>query len=527
VTPNISALDGSSQGSSPDALQQILTEAHQRFVATFGAQCDSIDVLVDKVAALGAIGPVAALTQVTHRLRGLAGTIGFPTISARASELEDLVAGLGDGTFDTRRARDVVHGMREAFATDLAAPPAWMLPAPSTAPGTKILVAQDERDQPAVVTASLERAGYLPIPVWSGDRVLDMARAENPALILLDLGLSQLDGCSTCRLLKADPELAEIPVVVMTTGASLDDKLAGLTLGADEFLSKPVDMRELLLRIELLLKRNRSHQVRLASERSSRELTYDAFLAVAGEEIARTAVALAVVRLPTEHHADGSRLLIEEVRGRDAVGVYGQARSLILMPEMTAVAASERLEAIVDRLVAHGLDGICAGVTAAAVAGTTAETLIAEADEALAEARYLGSKTAIWSARAARSATVPAARTIVIAEDDPDVTRIVDAQVRASGYKTIIAFDGEQALDAVRQHVADVVVLDLMMPKRNGFDVLAQIRQGAEPQPKVIVLTGRGREQDVLRAFELGANDYMTKPFNPQELMARIARLLA
>ena len=83
-----------------------MDEARQRFVATFVAQCDSIRILVDKVAALGPKGPVAALTQVTHRLSGLAGTIGFPTISARASDLEDLVGGAGRGAFDAVLARD-------------------------------------------------------------------------------------------------------------------------------------------------------------------------------------------------------------------------------------------------------------------------------------------------------------------------------------------------------------------------------------------------------------------------------------
>ena len=132
----------------------------------------------------------------------------------------------------------------------------------------------------------------------------------------------------------------------------------------------------------------------------------------------------------------------------------------------------------------------------------------------------------IWSEPPVQPAGVPAARIVVIAEDDPDVTRIVDAQMRAAGYTAIMAFDGEQALAAARAHAPDVLVLDLMMPKLNGFEVLAQLRERPGPGPRIIVLSARGREQDVLRAFELGADDYMTKPFNPQELMARIARLL-
>ena len=113
-----------------------------------------------------------------------------------------------------------------------------------------------------------------------------------------------------------------------------------------------------------------------------------------------------------------------------------------------------------------------------------------------------------------------------MAEDDPDVTRIVDAQLRGAGYKVFVAFDGEAALAVARSNAADVLVLDLMLPKLDGFEVLRQLRDGPAPWPRVIVLSGRGREQDVMRAFELGADDYMTKPFNPQELMARIARVL-
>ena len=115
------APDDTPPASSDETLQDGLDEMRQRFVATFVAQCDSIRVLVDKMAALDHPRPVAALTQITHRLNGLAGTIGFPTISARASDLENLVAGAsGPGSFDALAARDAVDAIRNAFAMDLA-----------------------------------------------------------------------------------------------------------------------------------------------------------------------------------------------------------------------------------------------------------------------------------------------------------------------------------------------------------------------------------------------------------------------
>jgi DNA-binding response OmpR family regulator len=84
----------------------------------------------------------------------------------------------------------------------------------------------------------------------------------------------------------------------------------------------------------------------------------------------------------------------------------------------------------------------------------------------------------------------------------------------------------ERALAAIRAHPPDVLVLDLMMPRVSGFDVLEKLQQGGGPSPRIMVLSGRGREQDVVRAFALGAEDYMTKPFTPNEMMARVARLM-
>lgn len=527
----MTAIDSESAVSGADDLQQVLDDTRRRFVDGFAAQCDAICALVDDIPTLGPAGPLATLGDVVHRLNGLAGTIGFPTVSIRAAELEDLIGDSWGGVFDVLAARRVVDTLREGFGSDLASPPDQPLPSIAPGRGVKVLVTEDESDLRTIVATCLTRAGYVPIAVPSGDVVAAMARAEKPELIVLDVAMPGLDGYSVCRQLKADPELAHIPVMFLTASVSFDDKLAGLAMGADEFLCKPVDLRELVMRVQYLLQRTAArHAARFAAPFSaSKELPYEAFLALARAEIARGgAAAVAIIRLPPDRRQEGALILAGEMRGRDVIGTYGPSRLLILMPDMTAAAARDRLETVVDRLVAHGLEGVCAGVTAAVSAGVkTEEVLIGEADEALAEARYLGRHVATWSERSAgRSADVPAIRMVVVAEDDPDIARVLDAEVRAAGYQAIVAFDGEQALASVRAHAPDVLVLDLMMPKLHGFGVLTQIHDAPPPWPRTIVLSGRGNEQDVMRAFELGADDYMTKPFNPQELIARIVRLL-
>ncbi|MEM7351586.1 MAG: response regulator [Acidobacteriota bacterium] len=113
---------------------------------------------------------------------------------------------------------------------------------------------------------------------------------------------------------------------------------------------------------------------------------------------------------------------------------------------------------------------------------------------------------------------------VLIAEDDPDIRRILRQYAERAGLRTAVARDGEEALWQYRAVKPDLVLLDINMPKRDGFDVLARIRQsGATP---VIVVSARVEDEDKLHGLGLGADDYVVKPFNPQEVVARMAAVL-
>ena len=234
----------------PDELTRVLDETRARFVATFVTECDAIAALLEEALVHADADPPADLIARVHRLIGLPGTIGFPTISRRAVDLESL---LGAGAIDAELARVALEKIRRAFTHDLANAPAMSAPQCAPANGIKILIAEDHADERRILGVSLATAGFLPMAVRSGDAVIEKARAERPALILLDIAMPGLDGYSVCRLLKSDPELSAIPIILMTTGATVHHRLAGLSLGADDFLSKPIDMRELILRIRVRL----------------------------------------------------------------------------------------------------------------------------------------------------------------------------------------------------------------------------------------------------------------------------------
>lgn len=123
-----------------------------------------------------------------------------------------------------------------------------------------------------------------------------------------------------------------------------------------------------------------------------------------------------------------------------------------------------------------------------------------------------------------RAAAVPV---VVAADDDPTTTAIVRAVVTQSGMTCHIGSDGKMALELVLRHRPAIVILDVNMPHMDGFQVLSSIRQDpAVASTPVVMLTSVQQESDVVRAFALGADDYVVKPFNPMELLARLKRII-
>jgi DNA-binding response OmpR family regulator len=114
--------------------------------------------------------------------------------------------------------------------------------------------------------------------------------------------------------------------------------------------------------------------------------------------------------------------------------------------------------------------------------------------------------------------------TIVAADDDPQLLRLVTRNLEIEGYEVRAASDGQQALELVEARPPDLVLLDVMMPRLDGFEVCRRIREfSAVP---IIMLTARGQDEDKVRGLDLGADDYLTKPFNVDELLARVRSVL-
>lgn len=117
---------------------------------------------------------------------------------------------------------------------------------------------------------------------------------------------------------------------------------------------------------------------------------------------------------------------------------------------------------------------------------------------------------------------------IVVAEDSPTVRRLVCTRLLADGYEVIEAHDGAQAFEMAISERPDALVLDKVMPKLDGFEVVRMLREREETRTvPIVMLTEHSNEEDVLSGLSLGVDEYMPKPFSPRELSLRLDRLLA
>jgi DNA-binding response OmpR family regulator len=113
---------------------------------------------------------------------------------------------------------------------------------------------------------------------------------------------------------------------------------------------------------------------------------------------------------------------------------------------------------------------------------------------------------------------------ILVADDDPQLLRLVSRNLQLDGYEVVAVSDGQQALEQAEAQKFDAILLDVMMPKLDGFGVCARVREFSNVP--IIIVTARGQDQDKVHGLDLGADDYLTKPFSVEELLARVRAVL-
>jgi len=119
-------------------------------------------------------------------------------------------------------------------------------------------------------------------------------------------------------------------------------------------------------------------------------------------------------------------------------------------------------------------------------------------------------------------------KTILIVDDEAYIVTSLEYVMQSAGFEVAVAYDGEEALEKVAENVPALIILDLMMPKLDGFEVCQKIRENPLWKDiRIIILTAKGRDTERKKGMSLGADDYMTKPFSTRDILDRVKELLA
>ncbi len=400
------------------------------------------------------------------------------------------------------------------------------------------------------LTAELEGAGVSVHRVSHGDAVLEALAVSAPDLVVLDLILPRTDGRAVIQELREHPATATAPVFVLgrTAGQSLRDEC--FSLGADAYYDKPIPPEHLARLILARLERQLS--IHAPSRRdvvtgvlNRAAAVEDAWSMMAGDGLE----GILLFELDGLDHirellgwASGEYLLVEVARRlRDAtpeqvrVARWEGDTFILLVPRRQGqvdpqVLSATCIEAVTgDPLAApdqkiYPLSVSCGW--ARADADTYLATLMDTARRRVFRAQEQGGNR-LDTGEGQPSDEPTRAYSILVAEDDPVAATLVEHHLLSEGFDVRRYADGASALGGAIEKRPDLILLDVKMPVMDGFEALERLRAtpGIARVP-IMMLTGLGNDSDLVRAFDLGADDYMVKPFSPPELAARIRRLL-
>lgn len=454
----------------------------------------------------------------------------------------------------------------------------------------RILVVDDDPSGIALLVRSLENAGYEVLPARDGFEAVEVATAEIPDLVLLDVDMPGRSGLEVCSILKGQKQTASIPVLFVTALSDPDQVLQAFNVGGCDCVTKPFRPKEVLARVSVHVRLRQAEQQLRAKNRQMKELTQQLTSTNAeletlsridpltkllnrrtwGEAIAREherflrhECAYSIVMIDVDHfkgfndshgHQAGDECLRQiadaissTCRLVDSVGRYGGEEFVVLAPETQAEAAvrlAERIRRAIWTLgIPHPTNSNAGRVTvslgvALSVAGSW-EDVLRQADDALYVAKkagrnmvFAGPGLPVFGGRKTDKSlnsveSSTSAVTVLVVDDEPASRALCRDCLTRAGYEVREAENGKEALAAVAQSSPDVILMDVLMPEMDGLECTRQLK--ADPDTNdipVVMISAMTRNEDVRAGLEAGAEEYLTKPIRTTELTLRVRSMV-
>ena len=374
-----------------------------------------------------------------------------------------------------------------------------------------VLVVEDDPTTALLITTHLEKAGLRALVVDNGGAAVDLVRAHGPFAIVLDLVLPVMDGFEVLETLKADPDVAGIPVIVCSV---LAEQQRAFALGAVDYIEKPVDGETLVRRIEALRRPIGGSGTVLVVD--DHETVLDCFrhaLTRAGYETLCAASGPECLAIVDSGQRVGVMVLDLLMPGMDGFELLAELRQReatqhipVLINTARDLSSDDvaRLNGQYDRILRKSATNI-----------TDVVTLVAQ---------LLGTTHGTRPAPSGAPSTSDAP-TILVAEDNPVNQMLICKILEKRGYRVQPVEDGERAVEAVRGGGIDVVLMDIQMPRMDGLEATRLIRQSGDgARVPIIALTAHAMRGDEERCRQAGCDEYLSKPVDPDELLALVAQ---
>ncbi|KPK02041.1 MAG: hypothetical protein AMK71_03600 [Nitrospira bacterium SG8_35_4] len=406
----------------------------------------------------------------------------------------------------------------------------------------KILVIEDNPTNLKLIRSLLGIANYEVIEAMDATTGIQLAQQHKPDLILMDIQLPGMDGLSATRALKKEPALKDIPVVAITAHAMQGDEKKALDAGCRGYISKPLDTRSFLEKIHQFLQINKN-----VKQASSREVfRYKKRILIVDDEPVNVKVLEA--KLPSDEYE-----VIRAYSGNEALEKAAEASPEvilldIMMPEMDGYEVTRRLKAdpktsdipiiIITALTGtkDKLKALDANAEEFISKPVNTTELIARIKSML-RLRHYREQLDIRS-RSEESFANPVSQEksirvppegplVLLVEDNECDARLIQSYLHGQSYGVTVAASGEEALLRAEREKIDLVLLDIMLPGLDGFEVCQSLRKMKQARNiQIVIITCLSDLENKLRGIELGADDFLVKPINSRELTSRINTLL-
>lgn len=506
--------------------------------------------------------PHQEVYRFLHSIAGTAAIIGLENIGKQARQLMESLNENDEKAWSVDDVKEYILNLLEScYENGEGALASFRGKRAKQGEEPVILLIDDDTSFLMYMKEKLENIGWYVVAIANPEKAITSFYDVRPDCVVIDIHMKETDGFAVLEFLKEKLRQQFIPTMMVSVDNSKAVRMKSYEMGADDFIQKPFDLDEFIVRVKRQLERKRHiDEVLLLDELThvyNRKYLKQAY-ALLQSEWQRLKEPFCLAVLDLDHfkqvndrygHLVGDVVLREfanflkqGLRVSDIIVRFGGEEFVVLFPKTHINEAREALNRLREAFMKHTFHEGSAtfsctfscGIVEIADATEPLEHWLRLADNALYEAKENG-RNQVVSAASSQVAIHPKVMKIAVVDDDPIMRTIITDIVtklpcdRKAKHELQTFKDGVEfiASDWHQDESACLILLDGVMPKMDGLEVLQWIRtQKRSDRYKVIMLTSRRSESDIARALELGADDYITKPFKLLELEARICQMM-